>query len=120
MYSRNKKNYDEDIDLRQTWSVISRNKWPILSFAGMVSAIAAWLVYSMAPVFTASATVLIESQEANVISIEEVYALDTQTQQPIVLLKERLSAPDVPTNLPIRRLQRSITQRNQDYWETQS
>lgn len=81
MYSTNKKNYDEDIDLRQTWSVISRNRWVILGFSGVATLVAAWVVITMTPTYTASATVLIESQQANVVSIEEVYAMDTRTQQ---------------------------------------
>lgn len=47
----------------------------------MASLVAVLVVFAMTPVYRASVTILIESEPANVISIEEVYGLDTQTQQ---------------------------------------
>ncbi len=72
---------EQEVDLRQFWSVISRNKWAILGLSGAASLLAALLVFAMTPIYTASVTILIESQQANVVSIEEVYGLDTRNQQ---------------------------------------
>ena len=72
---------EQDLGLRYYWSVISRNKWAILGFAGASSLLATLLVFSMTPLYTASVTILIESRQPNVVSIEEVYGLDTRNQQ---------------------------------------
>jgi len=73
--------WEQEVDLRQFWSVISRNKWAILGLCGAASLLAALLVFAMTPIYRASVTILIESQQANVVSIEEVYGLDTRNQQ---------------------------------------
>jgi len=73
--------WEQEVDLRQYWSVISRNKWAILGLSGAASLLAALVVFAMTPIYQASVTVLIESQQANVVSIEEVYGLDTRNQQ---------------------------------------
>lgn len=73
--------WEQVVDLRQAWSVISRNKWAILGLSGAASLLAALLVFAMTPIYQASVTILIESQQANVVSIEEVYRLDTRNQQ---------------------------------------
>jgi len=71
----------QEVDLRQYWSVISRNKWPILGLSAAASLLAALLVFAMTPIYQASVTILIESEQANVVSIEEIYGLGTRNQQ---------------------------------------
>ena len=76
---------DRDIDagpnLRQYWNGARRRKWAILGLAGAVSVVAALFALSLTTYYWTSAIILIESQQANVVSIEEVYALDTRSQQ---------------------------------------
>ena len=72
---------DESLDVRQLWNVIDRRKWLIGGFALGVSLLAGVIVTLMTPTYRATATVLIESQQANVVSIEEVYGLDVRNQQ---------------------------------------
>ena len=81
MHSHNNTTTYKDVDLRQSWSVISRSKWAILGLSLVASLLAALMVFAMAPIYGASVTILIESQQANIISIEEVYGLDTRSQQ---------------------------------------
>ncbi|NNL54010.1 MAG: GumC family protein, partial [Woeseia sp.] len=96
---------DERIDLRHYWNVIRRRKWPILALAFTVSLVAALVALSMTPVYQASATVLIESQQSNVVSIEEVYELDTRSREyyetQVELLKSRPLAADVVETLAL-------------------
>jgi len=73
--------WEQEVDLRHYWSVISRNKWAILGLSGAASLLAALVVFAITPIYQASVTILIESQQANVVSIEEVYSLDTRNQQ---------------------------------------
>ena len=72
---------DEALDLRQLWNVIDRRKWLIGGGALAASILAAIAVTFMTPIYRATATILIESQNANVVSIEEVYGLDMGNQQ---------------------------------------
>jgi capsular exopolysaccharide synthesis family protein len=67
---------DDVIDLRQYWNTINRHKWGIIGFSIVVAMLTTLVVFSMKPVYRAQATLLIESKNANVVSIEEVYGLD--------------------------------------------
>ncbi len=71
---------DDTIDLRHYWHVINRRKWAIVWLALTVGLLTTLIVFAMTPIYRASATLLIESQEAKVVSIEEVYGLDTRNQ----------------------------------------
>ena len=70
---------DEPLDLRHYWNVINRKKWAILGLAVAVGLLAALIAFAMTPIYRASATILIGSQQTNVVSIEEVYGLDTRS-----------------------------------------
>ena len=61
-------------------NVINRRKWAIIGLALTVGLLTTLVVFAMTPIYRASATLLIESQEANVVSIEEVYGVDTRSQ----------------------------------------
>jgi len=63
------------IDLRAYFYILHRNLWAVFSFAGVFSALALLVIFSLKPVYLGRATLLIESNDANVISIEEVYQL---------------------------------------------
>ena len=66
---------DEEIDLRHLLFTVLRYKWSILAFAITVSVLASLWAYSLVPIYRATASLLIESEEAKVISIEDVYGL---------------------------------------------
>jgi succinoglycan biosynthesis transport protein ExoP len=69
---------DDKVDLRHYWNVINPRKWSIIGLAVAMGLLTALVVFAMTPIYRASATVLIESQPANVVSIQEVYGLDTR------------------------------------------
>src|SRR5256885_4410340 len=70
----------DGIDWRYRWNIINRRKWSIIGLALAVGLLTTLVVFAMTPIYRASATLLIESQAANVVSIEEVYGLDTRNQ----------------------------------------
>src|SRR5947207_10943751 len=70
----------EEIDWRYYWSIINRRKWSIIGLALGVGLLTTLVVFAMTPIYRASATLLIESQAPNVVSIQEVYGLDTRSQ----------------------------------------
>ncbi|MEW5009167.1 MAG: polysaccharide biosynthesis tyrosine autokinase [Cycloclasticus sp.] len=92
-------NGEEVIDLRQYWQTIMQHKTGILSFSFVVTLLTILVVYSMTPVYRATATLLIESQQAKVVSIEEIYGLDSSNTEYYLtqfeILKSRRLAENV-------------------------
>lgn len=72
---------NETIDLQYYFRVIQRFKWRILSLAFIITLLTTVVVFSITPKYTATATLLIQSEKANVVSIEEVYGLDSGRQE---------------------------------------
>ena len=66
---------DEEIDLLKLFFTVLRYKWSILALAITVSVLASLWAYSLATIYRATASLLIEVEETKVISIEEVYGL---------------------------------------------
>ena len=66
---------DDEIDLRHYLYVLSKYKWSILGLTIVICLLTTLVVFSIVPTFRATTTVLIESQEQNIVSIEEVYGL---------------------------------------------
>ncbi|MEZ5503155.1 MAG: polysaccharide biosynthesis tyrosine autokinase [Halioglobus sp.] len=71
IYSRD----DDPIDPRQLWRTVRRSWRSILGLCIVVSLLTTLWVMRIAPVYRASTTIMIESQEAKTVSIEEVYGL---------------------------------------------
>ena len=71
---------DTGVDWRQLWNTVSRRKWPILAVAFVVALLTALVVYAMTPIYSATALVHIQPNQANIVSIEEVYGVDTRSQ----------------------------------------
>ncbi len=97
---------DDEIDLRHYWRVIHSQRWNIVSLAVVISVVAALVVLAMRPVYQSSATLMIESQQANILSIEEVYGVGTANKEYFLtqfeILKSRELAQKVVENLDIR------------------
>jgi len=71
----------ETIDIEQYVNTIKRYFWRIFGLAIFTTLICALFVFSMTPIFTSKATMLIESDKANVLSIEEIYGLDSSRKE---------------------------------------
>ena len=69
---------DDGINLRQVWNVIGRFKWAILGLAFIVTLLTALVVYAMTPIYSATSLVHIQSEQANIVSIEEIYGIGDQ------------------------------------------
>ena len=83
----------EVIDLSYYWQVIRRQLKKIVLFSAVITAIAVLVALVITPVYKATATILIEAEEAKVLSIEEVYGLgspsDEYYQTQFEILKSR-------------------------------
>ena len=65
-----------DIDIMSLVGLIWRKKWTIISLAIIVMVITAVLVMKIQPTYQATSTLLIENQQANVVSIEQIYGFE--------------------------------------------
>ncbi|MGK0299033.1 MAG: succinoglycan biosynthesis transport protein ExoP [Gammaproteobacteria bacterium] len=85
---------DDEIDLREYLHVILKYKWSILGLTFVIALLTVLVLFSIVPTYQATATLLIESQQENVVSIEEVYGLQggndehIQTQNQILQSRE--------------------------------
>jgi capsular exopolysaccharide synthesis family protein len=70
-----------EIDLRQYWRVVTRYKWGILGLAFAITVLATLIVFTVKPVYRASATLLIEQNQAKVVTIQEVYDMDSGNKE---------------------------------------
>lgn len=72
---------DDVIDLSHYFSIVNRTKWRILGLAFVITMLAVLIALSMTPFYKATLSLLIESEETNVVSIEQVYGLDASKQE---------------------------------------
>ena len=69
------------VDLRHYWRVLMQRKWSIASLCLVFALLTALVLFSMQSVYRATNTLLIESQQANVLSIEDVYGIDSGNKE---------------------------------------
>lgn len=94
---------DDGIDWRRIWHTVSRRKWAILTLTLGATLLTVLVVYSMTPIYAATALIHIQPNQANVVSIEEVYGVDTRRQDyydtEVEILKSRPIAAKVVGDL---------------------
>ena len=71
----------EIIDLTHYWNVIRRQAKKIIALSVVVTVIAVLVALVMTPVYRSTVTILIEAEEAKILSIEEVYGLSGQSSE---------------------------------------
>ena len=64
---------DVDIKLRRYWLVVRKYLWVILGLASLVAILASLFVSTMRPVYRSSASLLVEGQSTNAMTLEEIY-----------------------------------------------
>lgn len=96
---------DDLIDLGRLLRAVMRYKWAIMAFAFAVTLATGLVVYSMEPVYSATASIVLESEEANVVNVEQVYSLGSgkyeYTQTQFEILKSRSLAERVVRKLKL-------------------
>ncbi|MDZ7870867.1 MAG: polysaccharide biosynthesis tyrosine autokinase [Rheinheimera sp.] len=96
---------DEVIDLRKYFMVVNRSKWRILLLAILVSALTIFVVLNMKQIYSSKATLLIESQQAKAVKIDEVYGINSAQQEYYLtqfeILKSRTIAESVIDRLQL-------------------
>ena len=79
--SANTANNDEVIDLRQYFKIINKYKWRVFFLAFFVAIFAAVITIKMTPIYRATATLLIEAEQAKAISFEDVMGVDASRKE---------------------------------------
>lgn len=85
----------EVIDLSHYWLVIRRHLKKILALSFLVTLLAALVVLAMTPIYKATATLMIEAEEAKIVSIEEVYGLSGNNSEYFLTQFEILKSRDL-------------------------
>ena len=89
----------ETIDLSQYLQAVMQYKWRIISLSVFITILAALIVMSITPRYIATAKLLIESNEAKVLSIQEVYGLDASRKEYFQTQYEILRSRKVAENV---------------------
>ena len=99
----NKASAVEVIDLKHYWHVVRRQLKKIIALSVVATIIAVLVVLSLTPKFSATTTLLIESEEARILSIEEVYGMQGNSREYLLtqfeILKSRALAERVVKEL---------------------
>lgn len=72
---------DETIDLREYAKILRKYRWPILLSTALITALAAYIVSGMTPVYRATSTLLIETQQTMPINFDELVGIDTNNKE---------------------------------------
>ncbi|MDU0356010.1 polysaccharide biosynthesis tyrosine autokinase [Paraglaciecola aquimarina] len=94
---------NDTIDLGQYWRIVMQFKWRIVSLSVLITILVALIVMTITPRYIATAKLLIESNEAKVLSIEEVYGLDASRKEYFQTQYEILRSRKVAENV-VRKL----------------
>ena len=84
----------DGLDFSHYWHVITNYKWRLMGFTLIATLLASFLVMRITPIYSATASLLIESEQAKVTSIQEVYGIDSsrkeylQTQYEILMSRK--------------------------------
>lgn len=93
------------IDLTHYWHVVRRQLKKIIALAAVITILTVLVVLSLTPTYSASTTLLIESEEAHILSIEEVYGMPGKSSEYLLtqfeILKSRALAQRVVKELEL-------------------
>ncbi len=96
-----------DFDIMHYYRLIMRNLWKIIFFSGVVGGFSLFYAFSLPPVYFSNSTLLIENQQPNVLSFQDVYQVDTRNRDylgtQLQILKSRTLAARVVDRMRLTR-----------------
>jgi len=105
MEEEGERSISDQVDVQHYLRILRKHKWLITLFTAVITAFAAYYAYTATPIYRATSTLLIEQQKANIVSIEELYGVDTENtdyyQTEFELLKSRALAQKVVDRLDL-------------------
>jgi succinoglycan biosynthesis transport protein ExoP len=66
---------DDFIDIGHLFSVVMHRKWAIVGLALAITLFTALVVFTMKPTYQASGSIMLESQQANLVGVADVYSM---------------------------------------------
>jgi succinoglycan biosynthesis transport protein ExoP len=87
------------IDLRYYWKIMLKNKWWILACAMAAAGLSIAVTSAIKPVYRSTTTVMIESSENKVVSIEDVYGMNTHAKEYFLTQFELLKSRELLSSL---------------------
>lgn len=104
-YDSGERSAGEQFDLQHYLRILRKHKWPITLFTAAVTGLAAYYAFTATPIYRASSTLLIEQQQLNVPTIEQIYGLEPESsdyyETQFELLKSRNLAQKVVERLDL-------------------
>lgn len=89
------------------WHALKKNKWLIILFTALVTVVAIYFAQAATPIYSAKSTLLLESQKANIISIEDLVSSEQESKDyygtQYAILKSRLLAERVIRDIELRK-----------------
>ena len=73
--------YEDNVDLRDYVKILHKHRWPIVAATALLTALAALMVSGMTPVYRATATLLIETQQTVPVNLDKIIGIDTKNKQ---------------------------------------
>ena len=99
-------NNEEIIDFGAYLNVVKRAKWRILGFSIIVTLLTIMVSLTLVPKYVATATLLIEAEQAKAVSFQEIYGLDSNKkeyyQTQFEVIKSDSIAREVITKLDLK------------------
>jgi succinoglycan biosynthesis transport protein ExoP len=86
---------EDGIDLRHYWRIVRQYQWRILLLAIVATALTGLIVFTMKPVYRSSATLLVEGKQGKLLSMEDVYSMDTSRAEYFQTQFEIIKSPDL-------------------------
>ncbi len=82
MLSKDARMHDEEaIDLREYVKILRKHRWPILATTALLTGLAAFVVSGMTPVYRATTTLLIETQQTMPMNLDQLIGIDTNNRE---------------------------------------
>lgn len=98
---------ESSIDFMYYYRLILRNLWKVILFSLLIGGFAALYALSLPPVYTSTTTLLIDGQQPNVLSFQDVYKVDTRNREylgtQLQILKSRALASRVVDRMELTR-----------------
>jgi len=68
---------DNPVDFKEYWRIVERFKWRILFFSSAITVLAVVFSLSLTPQYQSTVTLMIETERANTVSIDEIYGMNS-------------------------------------------
>ena len=83
---------EEEIDLRDYWRVLMKRRWTIISFFTIMFLTVAIFTFTATPIYEATSRIVIEKENPNLVSIQEVMAVDATGESGTIVSLPQLDA----------------------------